>query len=301
MKKLSMKAVPFLLAAVAFAGTSQTAEASTDYGNRLIKQVTRGNDVIRVQKDLKDLNLYTTSGVDGIYGPISKQAIIKFQQNEGILVDGIVGPQTKQHLSDVMDSKTSNSGAGTQQPVQSEDTNEQEAQQPVEQAAQPVQQEAQPAQQEVQQPETDTAAEQPVQETQEVQNTEQAEASQDSSMGQRMVDHALNDIGIPYVWGGNTHDGFDCSGFVLHLLKEQGITGLPRNSADIYNYGTYVDRGNLQAGDVVFFKNTYRPGISHLGVYIGNNEFVHAGDNGVQKSSLDNSYFAPRYAGAKRF
>ncbi|MEJ1517731.1 NlpC/P60 family protein [Bacillus cereus] len=301
MKKLSMKAVPFLLAAVAFAGTSQTAEASTDYGNRLIKQVTRGNDVIKVQKDLKDLNIYTTSGVDGIFGPISKKAVIKFQQNEGILVDGIVGPQTKQHLSDVMDKKVSNSGTGTQQRVQSENTKKQVVQEPVQQEAQPVQQAAQPVQQEaqpVQQPETDTAVEQPVQETQ---NTEQASAAQDSSIGQGMVDHALNDIGIPYAWGGNTHSGFDCSGFVLHLLKEQGITGLPRNSADIYNHGTYVERNNLQPGDVVFFKNTYRPGISHLGVYIGNNEFVHAGDNGVQKSSLDNSYFAPRYAGAKRF
>ncbi|MCU7667644.1 C40 family peptidase [Bacillus thuringiensis] len=300
MKKLSMKAVPFLLAAVAFAGTSQTAEASTDYGNRLIKQVTRGNDVIKVQKDLKDLNIYTTSGVDGIYGPISKKAIIKFQQNEGILVDGIVGPQTKQHLSDVMDSKTSNSGVRTQQPVKQAAAQpvQQETQQPAQQEVQPDQQEAQPVQQAVQQPETEIVVEQPVQETQ---HTEQASAVQDSSMGQRMVAHALNDIGIPYVWGGNTHSGFDCSGFVLHLLKEQGITGLPRNSADIYNHGTYVDRGNLQAGDVVFFKNTYRPGISHLGIYIGNNEFVHAGDNGVQKSSLDNSYFAPRYAGAKRF
>ncbi|GAB6439288.1 hypothetical protein CON36_36320 [Bacillus cereus] len=299
MKKLSMKAVPFLLAAVAFAGTSQTAEASTDYGNRLIKQVSRGNDVLKVQKDLKDLKLYTTSGVDGIYGPISKKAVIKFQQNEGILVDGIVGPQTKQHLSDVMDSKTSNSSTRTQQPAQQvAQPVQQEVQKPIEQAAQPVQQESQPVQQAVQQPETDTAVEQPVQETQ---NTEQASAAQESSIGQGMVDHALNDIGIPYVWGGNTHSGFDCSGFVLHLLKEQGITGLPRNSADIYNHGTYVERDNLQPGDVVFFKNTYRPGISHLGVYIGNNEFVHAGDNGVQKSSLDNSYFAPRYAGAKRF
>ncbi|PFJ33197.1 NlpC/P60 family protein [Bacillus thuringiensis] len=299
MKKLSMKAVPFLLAAVAFAGTSQTAEASTDYGNRLIKQVTRGNDVLKVQKDLKDLNLYTTSGVDGIYGPISKKAVIKFQRNEGILVDGIVGPQTKQHLSDVMDGKTSNSSTRTQQPAQQvAQPVQQEVQKPIEQAAQPVQQESQPVQQAVQQPETDTAVEQPVQETQ---NTEQASAAQESSIGQGMVDHALNDIGIPYAWGGNTHSGFDCSGFVLHLLKEQGITGLPRNSADIYNHGTYVERDNLQPGDVVFFKNTYRPGISHLGVYIGNNEFVHAGDNGVQKSSLDNSYFAPRYAGAKRF
>lgn len=250
MKKLSIKVAPFLLAGLVFAGAGQTAEASTnDYGHRTIKQVTRGNDVVEVQKDLKELKFYTTSRVDGIFGAASKQAVVKFQRSEGISADGIVGPKTKEHLAEAMEEKTTNN---SQQHVQ-----------------------------------------------QSVKSTKQSVAS--SSIGQRIVAHALRDQGIPYVWGGTTHSGFDCSGFVLHLFKQEGITNLPRNSADIFKHGTPVSKSNLQPGDVVFFKNTYRPGISHMGIYIGNNEFVHASSSkGTTVTSLDNSYFGPRYAGARR-
>ncbi len=250
MKKITMKVAPFLVAGFVAMGVGHTAEASSNqYGNRIIKQVTRGNDVIEVQKDLKELNYYTTSRVDGIYGAASKQAVAKFQRSEGLPADGIVGPQTKQHLAKAIDIK-----------------------------------ETSPSQQHVQQP---------------VKTTQKS--VDNSAIGQRIVAHALRDTGIPYVWGGTTHRGFDCSGFVLHLFQQEGITNLPRNSADIFKHGTSISKANLQPGDVVFFKNTYRPGISHMGIYIGNNNFVHASSSkGTTVTSLDNSYFGPRYAGAKR-
>ncbi|MFP3728529.1 NlpC/P60 family protein [Priestia filamentosa] len=250
MKNITKKVAPLLVAGIVAMGAGHTAEASSNpYGNRLIKQVTRGNDVMEVQKDLKELKFYTTSGLDGIYGSASKQAVIKFQRSEGLRADGIVGPQTKRELANVMDSK--------------ETYHSQQRVQPSVKSSQHV--------------------------------------KSNSTLGQRMVAHALRDRGIPYVWGGATHSGFDCSGFILHLFKEEGINSLPRNSADIYKHGIYVSKSNLQPGDIVFFKNTYRPGISHMGIYIGNNQFVHASSSkGTTITSLDNSYFGPRYAGAKR-
>jgi len=77
---------------------------------------------------------------------------------------------------------------------------------------------------------------------------------------------------------------------------------LPRSSDTQFRRGQPVSRSDLAPGDVVFFENTYKSGISHVGLYIGNNEFIHAANSrrGVRIDSLDSSYYAPRYAGARR-
>lgn len=114
-----------------------------------------------------------------------------------------------------------------------------------------------------------------------------------------VVDFAKTLMGIPYVWGGNTPAGFDCSGFIHYVFNQTG-TKIGRYSAEgYYNRSYYVNQP--QVGDLVFFENTYKAGISHMGIYIGNNEFIHADASGVVITNLNNSYYKQRFDGFKRF
>lgn len=116
----------------------------------------------------------------------------------------------------------------------------------------------------------------------------------------RVIDIAKSQIGVPYAWGGNTTSGFDCSGFIHYVFNKTG-TEIGRYSAEgYYNRSFYVNQPEV--GDLVFFENTYKKGISHMGIYIGNNEFIHAdADKGVTITSLNNSYYKTHFDGFKRF
>ncbi|WP_157722089.1 C40 family peptidase [Tumebacillus avium] len=107
-------------------------------------------------------------------------------------------------------------------------------------------------------------------------------------------------VGSPYVWGGTTPQGFDCSGFTQYVYAQHGVA-VPRNSYDQFDVGKPVQQQELQPGDLVFF-TTYAPGPSHLGIYVGEGKFVHAlnNDTGVITSTLDNDYYKNRFLGGKR-
>jgi len=113
-----------------------------------------------------------------------------------------------------------------------------------------------------------------------------------------LVNHALSLQGVPYVFGGTSRSGFDCSGYVQYVFKGSGIS-LPRTTSEQFKVGSSVSRGQLQSGDLVFF-STYAAGASHVGIYIGGGRFVGTSNSGVSISSLGSGYYASRYLGARR-
>nr|WP_153734981.1 peptidoglycan endopeptidase [Aquibacillus halophilus] len=116
----------------------------------------------------------------------------------------------------------------------------------------------------------------------------------------KLIDEANQLLGTAYLFGGSSlNTGFDCSGFIHYAYNKAGKS-IGRYSSDgYYNRSFYVN--NPQIGDLVFFENTYRKGISHLGIFIGNNNFIHAASSGVQITSLDDSYWKKHFEGFKRF
>ena len=122
----------------------------------------------------------------------------------------------------------------------------------------------------------------------------------ETSKADAIISTAKKYIGVPYVWGGTSPSGFDCSGLVQYVFRQHGIQ-LNRTTKTQYQHGSYVAKSNLQPGDLVFFQNTYTTGISHVGIYIGSGDFIHASSSkGVMISSLSNSYWSSHYYGARR-
>jgi len=120
-------------------------------------------------------------------------------------------------------------------------------------------------------------------------------------LGDQIAATARSFIGGPYLWGGTTPSGFDCSGLVQYVYGHFGID-LPRSSYDQFGGGQPVTRQALQPGDLVFF-STYADGASHVGIYVGNNQFVNAQSSttGVTLRSLQTAYWGAHYIGARRY
>lgn len=129
-----------------------------------------------------------------------------------------------------------------------------------------------------------------------------AKASGRLAFGESVADKALSYRGMPYIYGAQSPSrGFDCSGLVSYVLHKKGLHP-PRTAAEQSHYGTPVSRSQLKPGDLVFFANTDKRGVSHVGIYIGNNNFVHAANpsKGVRVDSLSKAYYARHYYGARR-
>lgn len=120
------------------------------------------------------------------------------------------------------------------------------------------------------------------------------------SSAQQIIRTAKSYIGVPYVWGGTTPKGFDCSGFTQYVFAKHGFN-LPRTTTEQYRLGRYVSKSQLQPGDLVFMQNTYREGISHVGIYVGDGKMIHASSSkGVVISDLSTAYYLQHYYGARR-
>ena len=118
-----------------------------------------------------------------------------------------------------------------------------------------------------------------------------------NSLGAQAVQIAMGELGVPYVWGGASPSGFDCSGLTMWVYAQLGIH-LDHYTGSQWNAGPHVPYNDLEPGDLVFFE----PGIGHVGIYIGNGEFIHAPHTGtvVQISSLSDAWYSAEYQGAVR-
>lgn len=123
-----------------------------------------------------------------------------------------------------------------------------------------------------------------------------------SASGNSVVDYAKLFIGTPYVAGGSSPSGFDCSGFVKYVMANFGVD-MPRTSTDQYSIGVRVEKSELMPGDLVFFKysaTSYR--LNHVGIYVGDGNFIHSPIPGqtVKIDTLSSGYFSTYYFGATR-
>ena len=120
-----------------------------------------------------------------------------------------------------------------------------------------------------------------------------------SALGRRIVASSMQYRGVPYVFGGTTPNGFDCSGYVRYVFANAGIY-LPRTADAQYECGYPVSTAELVPGDLVFF-STYEAGASHVGIYLGDGNFINASSSrGVSIASLYSSYWGSCYIGARR-
>lgn len=115
-----------------------------------------------------------------------------------------------------------------------------------------------------------------------------------------IVEYAKKYQGVKYVFGGSSPSGFDCSGFIYYVYKNNGYP-IERKAARHY-WQDVKKTDNPKAGDLIFFKNTYRSGISHIGIYMGDGKFIHASSNkGVTISNVNDTYYKNHFAGYGSF
>ena len=119
---------------------------------------------------------------------------------------------------------------------------------------------------------------------------------------QAVIDLAHKQLGKPYVWGAEGPNSFDCSGLIYYVYKNAACITLPRTSSAQYSAGVAVSRSNLKAGDLIFSSTDGTGNITHVAIYVGDGQMIHAPRNGknVEKVSINNSYWNKAYVGARR-
>jgi len=131
----------------------------------------------------------------------------------------------------------------------------------------------------------------------------QALAKGEAYLREELVKAARSFLGVPYLWGGTSaEDGFDCSGLTMTVYQLGGLD-LPRTSGEQYQSGEPVGQEALQRGDLVFFATAGRGKVSHVGIYIGDGQFIHAPRRGraIGIDSLSGTYFGKRFLGGRRY
>ncbi len=255
--KYSKVRIIALTAAVVCMSTVYASAATYQFGDK-------GKDITTIQQKLIKHG-YNATDKSGVYGKETKWAVRLFQEDNGLQVDGIVGPTTYKALMGAMssDAKASKKSRETNKSKTSKSSKSK--------------------------PKAKKASS-------EFSITKYAPVSGDVK---RILQEADKYRGVPYVFGGATPSGFDCSGYIRYVFAKQGME-MPRMADEQYRMGKAVSQSNLQPGDLVFFE-TYEPGPSHSGIYIGDGKFISAtSSSGVAVADMTSGYWGDRYLGAKR-
>jgi len=118
---------------------------------------------------------------------------------------------------------------------------------------------------------------------------------------EKILFEVIKYLDTPYKYGGNSDSGIDCSAFTKNVFQESLLLELPRSAREQFTVGEKIDKNNLKFGDLVFFNTRRRSNPGHVGIYLGDNQFVHASRTlGVTISSLDENYYKNRFAGGRR-
>ncbi len=215
---------------------TSTVSSKPNDSSGALKQGMYGERVLNLQKKLKELGYYQGT-LDSSFGTGTHNAVINFQSDNNLKVDGIAGLATLRTLftPGIKGVSASRGQVGDRK---------------------------------------------------------------SQMKGQTIVSYAKQFLGVKYAWSGNSPSGFDCSGFTYYVFGQHGIK-LPRMASEQFNTGVKVSQ--LQLGDLVFY-STYQSGPSHVGIYIGNNQFIHSssGAGHVTITPLSKPYYQQRYLGARR-
>lgn len=254
-----MKAINFVLFVIIATFISATALASPS-----LEKNDTGKDVLTLQKKLYIIG-YNITELDGEFGDETKKAVEAFQRDNKITVTGVVTNATWRALKKA-------------KPVKGRKLTDLKIKTPSESKFAKINTIKTPDSGEL------------------VPYGENFITRQE---GVEIVELAKSFIGVPYVFGGTTPSGFDCSGFLQYVFKQYGII-IPRLADEQYLLGKPVKTSQLSVGDLVFF-STYLDGASHCGFYVGDGQFLHTSSSkGVRIDSLDNEYWRPRFIGGKK-
>lgn len=279
------------------------------YAEQLVlKQGMSGDDMLKLQIKLQEAGYYH-GALDGNFGPLTCSAVINFQKDNGLAVDGIVGPGTLQALKGSINT-VSDRGGVLKQGMSGDEVLQMQIKLQgygyyfgsldgdfgpgTRNALMKFQVDNALEVDGIAGPETVQAL-QNFRSIAPLPNRGTAEERQ----AQAIVSFAKQFLSTPYAWGGSSPSGFDCSGFTYYVFSQHGIY-LAHAADEQFKCGIKVNPP--KAGDLVFF-TTYRAGPSHVGIYIGNDQFIHASsaNGGVCINQLSSNYYSARYLGARRF
>lgn len=295
----SQQALPPVFQTAVYFPNNNAVHLSNYQGDEEVNYLQYGDqndEVATLQNQLLKTGYYQGSA-DGVYGSYTQQAVRTLQRNHSLQLDGLAGEEVESFLEthDLAEIARKQKQKKSRTASKSSETASEEKAQEKSNSETTVAttSTSEAAEKKSETTKTETKAEKETKpETKSETKSENTTVSSSS-----LIQSARNLIGTPYVWGGTSRSGFDCSGFLQYVFNQTGVN-LPRTVAEMWNATTAV--GTPAIGDLVFYE-TYKPGPSHAGIYLGDGKFIHAGSSsGVSISKMNSSYWTQRYLGVRR-